>query len=109
MAILNNFSTCIGIVFLVFQFCGATTKDNTIQDYRLPKNLVPTNYELKLMPILEEIPGYTRLTTPGSVNIHVDCNENTNSVTLHILDITVTESSVQVRICFRKQILEYFF
>lgn len=66
------------------------------QDFRLPQSIIPTHYTLRLQPILDEIPGYTRFTAPGTVRITVNCTQDTNTIKLHALDLTIIENSTEV-------------
>lgn len=63
------------------------------EDYRLPKKIRPTTYEIRLTPHLEE----GNFTFDGEVTIEMDVLENTSSVVLlanqlKIKEITVTAS-----------------
>ncbi|XP_072020377.1 aminopeptidase N-like [Amphiura filiformis] len=64
-------------------------------DGRLPQSIWPMRYELFLTPYLYEEdvdgdgPGERRFTFDGEVNIRVRCQEVTNRVTVHIVNITV--------------------
>lgn len=75
---------------------GSTSENLEVQDFRLPKSLVPTHYKLRLQPILDETPGFTRFTAPGSVTITVNCTEDTSTIKLHALDITILQNSIVV-------------
>ncbi len=80
---------------------GSISENLEVQDFRLPKSLVPTHYKLRLQPILDETPGFTRFTAPGSVTITVNCTEDTSTIKLNALDITILESSVVVSLSGR--------
>ncbi|CAL8114162.1 unnamed protein product [Orchesella dallaii] len=83
--------------FVCVQLILATVCITSAQDFRLPESIVPTHYSLQLQPILDETPGYTRFTAPGKVTITVNCTEDTATVKLHALDITIIENATAVR------------
>lgn len=62
------------------------------EDFRLPTNLEPTEYNLLLMPILDE----KNFTTGGRVDIFFTCLEATNSITINAADLVIDTESVQV-------------
>ena len=64
-------------------------------EYRLPGDLLPTVYSIRLLPFLE----VDNFTTDGYIEIFVDCVRNTKSVVLNSLDITIDKLSVKVQ-CF---------
>lgn len=66
--------------------------------YRLPTTLVPSHYDLRIIPILDTpVEGHAPFTAPGSVSIDVECVQSTDNVTLHASSIVnITEASVVV-------------
>lgn len=60
--------------------------------YRLPLDFIPSLYVLRMTPILE--PG--NFTTLGSVQITVNCLQNTGNITLNAADLSIDEESIQV-------------
>src|SRR6202167_5177374 len=61
---------------------GATLADTT-QDYRLPKNVTPRRYDIRLTPDLKAF------TFQGEVNIAVVVNEATDEVVLNALELKI--------------------
>lgn len=67
---------------------------------KLPHSIWPLRYELFLTPYLYEDdvgetgPGQERFTFDGEVNIRVKCQEVTNMITMHMLDLTIHNVSV---------------
>lgn len=59
---------------------------------RLPKNVLPVSYEIQLLPIIEE----GNFTTPGFVEIVVDCIETTSAISMNSADISIDESSIMI-------------
>ena len=76
--------------------------------YRLPKNLIPIKYVLKLQPVLPLIPeayaesgenpldGLTLFSIPGQVNITFRCDARTDKIVLHQVGISIWEDGVKV-------------
>lgn len=64
---------------------------------RLPKNVLPVSYDIQLLPIIEE----GNFTTPGFVEIVVDCIETTSAISMNSADISIDESSIMVLETFR--------
>ena len=60
--------------------------------FRLPLDIIPSLYVLRMTPILE--PG--NFTTLGSVQITVNCLQNTGNITLNAADLSIDEESIQV-------------
>ncbi len=67
---------------------GAPLTD-TSQDYRLPKNVTPKRYDIRLTPDLEAF------TFQGEVNIAVVVNEATDDVVLNALELAIDEVTAQ--------------
>lgn len=65
---------------------NVTQKD----DLRLPLNVIPSHYDIRLLPILENS------TVFGQVSIDLRCLNETDSIILHSVDIKVDLPSVQV-------------
>ena len=73
---------------------GPSTIDWNDKEYRLPGDLLPSVYTLRMFPILE----VGNFTTDGYVDIFVTCIKNTNSIVLNSIDITVNRLSITVRL-----------
>src|SRR5258708_38533985 len=67
---------------------GAPLADNS-QDYRLPKNVTPKRYDLRLTPDL------TAFTFQGEVNIAVVVNETTDDVVLNALELEIDKVTAE--------------
>jgi len=65
---------------------------------RLPPNVIPINYDLTIITILETNPpeGYTQFTAPGEIEIQVQCLTPTDVITLHSKEIDFTKDNVTV-------------
>lgn len=63
--------------------------------YRLPGDLLPSSYTIRLLPFLEE----GNFTTDGHIEILVDCVADTNTIVMNSLDILINVMSISVRAC----------
>jgi len=68
--------------------------------FRLPTSIVPINYRIQTMPILDVILDYERFTSPSKIWIHVLVKEETDNIKLHAIsaDLNINHSSISVRI-----------
>jgi hypothetical protein len=64
--------------------------------FRLSRSVIPLNYRVQLMPILDDVAGFERFTAGGRVDIKVRCDTLTSVIKLHVKDLLVAENSVQV-------------
>ncbi len=62
---------------------------DSIQDYRLPKNVTPKRYEIRLTPDLKAF------TFAGEVTIAVTVNETTDDVVLNALELEIDRASAE--------------
>ncbi len=60
--------------------------------YRLPDDLLPSVYTLRLLPFLEE----GNFTTDGHVTIFVDCVSDTKNIVLNSIDIDIHGTTITV-------------
>nr|CAH0105565.1 unnamed protein product [Daphnia galeata] len=60
--------------------------------YRLPGDLLPSVYTLRLLPFLEE----GNFTTDGHVTIFVDCVSDTKNIVLNSIDIDIHRTTITV-------------
>jgi len=70
------------------------TNSEAYSDLRLPGSILPRLYEISLLPhIIED-----NFTTEGSVDIYVECVDDTDNITLHIdrQNIFYQPSSIKV-------------
>lgn len=63
-----------------------------VEDVRLPKNLRPLHYDIRLLPWMDE----SNFTINGFIHILIECVENTNKIVLHSTDIEIDRVSVKV-------------
>lgn len=63
------------------------------EDIRLPGDITPSAYTIKLLPFIEE----GNFTTDGEIEILINCVRDTNNITLNAADITIKQLSVAVR------------
>jgi len=68
-----------------------STTDTDTESLRLPRTIIPTKYNLTIIPYLEEAMNFTM---DGNVRITIQCVETTNMIVLHAKNLTITESSV---------------
>ena len=61
-------------------------------DYRIPKNLNPVRYEVRLMPFIE----VGDFSTSGSVVIEFEVEEPTSRIVLHMADIITYNDTISV-------------
>lgn len=80
----------------------AKTKSVVAQeDHRLPNNLVPTVYSIRLLPFLEE----GNFTTDGFIQIFVNCTKSTRDIVLNAAELVIKEDSIQVSDFTKKLLL----
>lgn len=90
---------------------GDDEDDEDELSYRLPKNLVPLKYILKLQPVIpliaeawhdeptvDPLDGLLLYTIPGQVTITFTCAKRTNKVVLHQSNISINEDGVKVNL-----------
>lgn len=80
----------IFVIFAIFSVGVA-------QEFRLPRNILPTSYKLEIISVLDEIPQFPRFSAPGKVWIRFDCVEATDVIKLHVLDLDINEGGIYVR------------
>lgn len=69
----------------------STTEKN--ENFRLPRNLVPRHYALRLLP---KILDGDNATVHGFVQIDVNCAQTTQKIIMHAVDINVILDSVKI-------------
>jgi hypothetical protein len=62
-------------------------------NYRLPTNVIPSNYKITLDPLIEDDDP---VTFTGEVKITVNVIEETESITLHYNDLSINELKVTI-------------
>ena len=62
------------------------------ENWRLPRNLVPVSYNVRLLPFIE----VGNFTTDGYVKMVVRCVQSTSTITFSSADITLDRLSVTV-------------
>jgi hypothetical protein len=62
------------------------------ENWRLPRNLVPISYNVRLLPFIE----VGNFTTDGYVEMVVRCVQSTSNITFSSADITIDRLSVTV-------------
>lgn len=71
---------------------SSSSSVRTGEEYRLPRHILPSFYNIKLLPFIE----VGNFTTHGEVQIHATCVEALDSITLHIADIDLDYTSILV-------------
>lgn len=67
-----------------------TKRINTDENLRLPTDLLPSIYNIQLLPLIED--GRT----DGEVDMLIDCVRSTRNISFHSANTTIQESSVKV-------------
>ena len=65
-------------------------------DYRLPKNLIPYNYDVSIKAQLDTLEGNS-FPYDGEVTISFSCIENTNSLIFHINKLLINNATLSVK------------
>jgi len=91
-AFLNFFTK----TFLFFKLWFIKQDSVKIIDYRLPANLKPFNYDIKIKPYIGpfETYGNKSFTFDGQVNISFTCLNQTDGIFLHSKDLTILETKL---------------
>jgi hypothetical protein len=63
-----------------------------VNEWRLPRDLQPVSYNLRLLPFIEE----GNFTTDGFIEMTVDCLQSTDTIVFHSVDTTIDYTSIQV-------------
>ncbi len=63
------------------------------EDLRLPGDILPYMYYIRLLPFIEE----GNFTTHGYIEIFIDCVANTKNISMNSADITIIENSITVQ------------
>lgn len=64
--------------------------------YRLPPNVVPQTYNVRLFPKIREMADSHSSSLSGHVDISLSAQNDTDVITLHVADISVDPASVKV-------------
>ena len=71
---------------------SGATRSSTATDVRLPSDVLPTHYDIKLTPDIYG-PDPTLFRFEGRVNIHLNCTIGTDVIVLHAKQLDVDNSS----------------
>ncbi|XP_002734087.2 aminopeptidase N-like [Saccoglossus kowalevskii] len=74
----------------------ATQQDDKPFEGRLPDNIIPVNYRIKIIPYLDEEDGDDRFSFDGEVRIRVKCVRSTSMVIMHALKLNIDLDSMKV-------------
>lgn len=85
----STFSRISVLLLLTLVKWSYTESNEENFGYRLPEDIVPTSYELKIIPNLKDNFDFS-----GEVTINVKATANTNKVILHCRDLNVTAISI---------------
>ena len=69
------------------------TTDKLEVDIRLPRSLIPSHYDVRLLPIIEK----ENFSFFGDITITLRCDEDTYKIVMHAVDLVVDEASIVVR------------
>ncbi|KAK2183343.1 hypothetical protein NP493_315g04044 [Ridgeia piscesae] len=74
----------------------APTRKPVPKDVRLPLNVHPQHYDVQLRPdIYGDDPGQFNFS--GSVDIHVNCTRQTDTITLHTKQLDILRASIEIQ------------
>ncbi len=65
-------------------------------NFRLPADLIPTSYDLKIKPYIgeESVYGDKAFTFEGEIKMHFKCESPTRKVVFHSVNLTIDSQSV---------------
>ena len=69
-----------------------STTQKPVVDVRLPRSLIPSHYDIRLLPIVEK----GNFSFFGDATISMRCDENTNKIVMHSADLVVDQASITV-------------
>lgn len=80
---------------------GADADEPTPQELRLPRHLIPVQYRLKIKTYIPSSSVYFQpslnFTFDGEIEILMQCKAAATNVTLHSVNLNITESSIELR------------
>jgi len=71
---------------------SSQSSSKIIENIRLPRDVLPHHYDVRLLPILET----GNFSILGRVSVDIECKEVTDRIVLHSVDIVVDPKSVQL-------------
>ena len=71
---------------------SSSSSSKIIENIRLPRDVLPHHYDVRLLPILET----GNFSILGRVSVDIECKEVTDRIVLHSVDIVVDPKSVQL-------------
>lgn len=77
------------------ELINKTINEETEENIRIPTNLKPIHYRLKIFPILDEY-SPDNFTYTGEVKIIIRCLTKTNKIVLNLDDLDISEHNVTV-------------
>lgn len=73
------------------------------EEMRLPRDLLPSTYKIRLLPFIEE----GNFTTHGYIEIVIDCKIATSNILLNAAELDIDTSSIQVCYVFSLQVPQF--
>lgn len=67
------------------------------EDMRLPTDVLPTSYTIRLLPFIE----VGKFTTDGYIEILVECKKVTSSISMNAADLTIDNKTITVSTVFK--------
>ncbi|KAB0800198.1 hypothetical protein PPYR_05938 [Photinus pyralis] len=83
-----------------------TLNNQTFEDFRLPLDIFPLHYRLRIHPLLDESSS-DNFTFTGEVTILMHCSESTKAIILHADQLNILQD--QVEVSTTKDVSEEFF
>lgn len=85
----------IGLIFATVAFPvdkDSSNDSHVAVNYRLPDNVTPVYYDLKLIPYIEE----GNFTFDGESSINITIHRITQNLSLHVLELTIDEAATSL-------------
>ncbi|XP_070557595.1 aminopeptidase N-like [Ptychodera flava] len=80
-------------------------EETVVFDGRLPETLKPIIYEVQVKPYLDDQDGDKQFSFDGELHFTFQCIQGTNLTILHILHLTINESTVNLRTEDNREVL----
>ena len=69
-------------------------KEQLVDPWRLPSDIKPITYDIRLLPFIEE----NNFTTDGQITMKLECLKDTNVIAFNNREINIDSSSIQVNL-----------
>lgn len=92
LAVIILLATSQGVSLQNNEVNNKAVEDSEENQFRLSKHVVPTHYDVKLIPHIVE----NNFTTHGKTNIDIEVRKPTNVIALHAVELTIDESLTKI-------------